>query len=96
MSMPVVSVLAAPSGVELPGVPFGDLGSFSQWLDTVLPVSRWVAGVQGAGITVHVCGQDTRIPEGCRHLDVPLTDSEYARFEQAFVDAIDRSSHGQA
>lgn len=81
--MPVVSVLAAPGDIVLPGVPYEDLGPFRQWLDTVLSVSQWVAGVQRTGLTVHVCGQDTRIPEGCRHLDVPLTDSEYARFIEA-------------
>lgn len=81
--MPVVSVLAAPGDTTLPGVPYEDLGVFRQWLDSIGPVLAWVTAIQAGGLKVTVCGQETRIPEGCRHLDVPLTDSEYARFIEA-------------
>lgn len=92
--MAVVSLLAAPGDVGLPGVPFDELGAFAEWLVSVPPVGRWVSDHQGAGLTVTVCGQGTHLPEGRPLLDVPLTDSEYARFEQVSAEAADRRSHG--
>lgn len=81
--MAVVSVLAAPGDVALPGVPFEDLGPFAAWLATVPPVRRWLTDQQSVDMKITVCGEGTGIPEACLTiLDVPLTDSEYARFEE--------------